>query len=64
GVFYKFDTITCVPIDTRALDLSIMNKEEIDWLNNYHSWVYKELSPFFKENLDLLNYLKEVTKAI
>jgi Xaa-Pro aminopeptidase len=64
GVFYKFDTITCVPIDTRALDLSIMNKEEIDWLNNYHSWVYKELSPFFKDNLDLLNYLKEVTKAI
>lgn len=64
GVFYKFETITCVPIDTRALDLSIMTSEEINWLNNYHKWVYESLSPFFKDDKDLLEYLREETKPL
>ncbi len=63
GEFYKFETITCVPIDTRALDKSIMTKDEIDWLNNYHAWCYQKLSPFFKDDAKLLDYLKEVTKV-
>ena len=63
GEFYKFETITCVPIDTRALDKTIMSKEEIDWLNNYHVWCYTKLAPFFKDNSELLSYLKEVTKV-
>ena len=64
GVFYKFETITCVPIDTRALDLSIMSDDEISWLNNYHKWVYEKLSPFFKDDKDRLEYLREETKPI
>lgn len=64
GVFYKFDTITCVPIDTRALDLSLLTKEELTWLNNYHQWVYESLAPFFENNPDILEYLEEVTAKI
>lgn len=45
GKFHKFETLTLCPIDTRAIDTSIMTDEEIDWLNQYHERVYKALSP-------------------
>jgi len=62
GQFYKFQTITYVPIETRALDLSLLNQEEIDWLNAYHKDVYERLSK--RVDGELLAYLKEVTKPI
>lgn len=64
GVFYKFETITYVPIETRSLDLSMMTSEEIEWLNNYHKNVYNILYPLIKDDAGLVNYLKEKTKAI
>ena len=64
GNFFKFETITYVPIETRCLDLSIMNKEEIEWLNTYHKLVYDKLSPLIKDDISLLNFLKEKTKSI
>lgn len=45
GKFYEFETLTLCPIDTRAIDTSIMTNEEIEWLNNYHNSVYNTLSP-------------------
>lgn len=64
GVFYKFETITYVPIETRSLDLSMMTSEEIERLNNYHKNVYNTLYPLIKDNVELVDYLKEKTKAI
>lgn len=62
GQFYKFQTITYVPIETRALDLSLLSQEEIDWLNAYHKDVYERLSK--RVDGELLAYLEEVTKPI
>jgi Xaa-Pro aminopeptidase len=44
GEFLKFESLTLCPIDTRCIDLSLMNQEEIDWLNHYHSQVRERLS--------------------
>ena len=63
GNFFKFETITYVPIETKCLDLSIMSDEEVDWLNNYHKLVFSKLSPLIKDN-DLLEFLKNKTKEI
>ena len=63
GNFFKFETITYVPIETKCLDLSIMSDEEVDWLNNYHKLVFSKLSPLIKDN-DLLEFLKSKTKEI
>jgi Xaa-Pro aminopeptidase len=62
GQFYKFQTITYVPIETRALDLSLLSQEEIDWLNAYHKDVFERLSK--RVDGELLAYLEEVTKPI
>ncbi|CAE6944206.1 COG0006 Xaa-Pro aminopeptidase [Vibrio sp. B1REV9] len=45
GTFYGFETITLAPIATNALDLSMLDQGDIDWLNHYHTRVYKALSP-------------------
>ena len=63
GNFFKFETITYVPIETRCLDLSIMTNEEVDWLNNYHKLVLSKLSPLIKDD-NLFDFLKTKTKEI
>jgi Xaa-Pro aminopeptidase len=62
GDFLRFDTLTLCPIDTKAIEKSLMNQEEIEWLNNYHQWVYDELAPTIND--ELKGFLKEKTKPI
>ena len=60
--FYKFENLTMCPIDLNLIDKSLLNKEEIDYLNKYHKEVYEKLSPFLNE--EEKNWLKEKTRAI
>ena len=50
GEFYAFETLTLCPIDKKLIDGSLMNKDEIQWLNAYHRKVYETLKPFLTEN--------------
>jgi Xaa-Pro aminopeptidase len=34
-----FETLTCVPIDTRLVDHAMLSSDELFWLNDYHEWV-------------------------
>jgi Xaa-Pro aminopeptidase len=60
--FLSFATLTLCPIDTNAIDKCLLNPEEINWLNNYHKWVYEELEPLV--NTEMKEFLKELTRAI
>ncbi len=51
GNFFRFENITYVPIDTSALDLSMMSDEEIEYLNQYHALVREKLSPLVEGHL-------------
>ena len=62
GKFYKFEPLTLCPIDKRGIDISLMNDEEIGWLNNYHEMVYQRLSPLLDE--EHRTWLKEMTTPI
>jgi len=62
GRFFGFETLTLFPIDTNAIDLSILNKDEIDWLNDYHHMVFHKLLPHLDSNE--VAWLKEKTQAI
>jgi Xaa-Pro aminopeptidase len=42
--YYGFETLTCVPIDTRLVDAALLTTQEKDWLNQYHRWVQEKLS--------------------
>ena len=60
--FYEFETLTLCPYDTRMMDLSRMTAEEIQWINDYHAWVYAEVAPLLSE--EEAAWLKEKCKAL
>jgi Xaa-Pro aminopeptidase len=62
GDFLKFDTLTLCPIDTKAIDKSLLSDEEIDWINSYHKTVYNELSPLLPEGKRV--FLEDITRPI
>jgi Xaa-Pro aminopeptidase len=40
-----FETITMAPIDKALIDVSLLDADELDWLNAYHQSVYDTLAP-------------------
>ena len=62
GQFLTFENVTMCPIDTRAVDVSLLTQEEKDWLNRYHEEVYEKLSPMLDE--EVKSWLKKMTEKI
>ena len=52
---YSFDNLTMAPIDKTMINKKILKKNEIDWVNNYHKIVFKNLKKFMNKSelLDL-----------
>jgi Xaa-Pro aminopeptidase len=51
----KFEELTMVPIEKDLINKKMLNKNEINWINKYHSRVRKNLLQFmsFQEKIDL-----------
>ncbi len=62
GAFYKFETLTVTPIDTRPVIVSMLTDDERLWLNQYHKRVYDTLRPHLSR--EDAAYLEQVTVAI
>ena len=62
GEFYRFETISYCPIDLNGVDVTLLNKDEKEWLNSYHKKVYEKLSPYL--NNDEKELLKIETREI
>lgn len=57
-----FEPITYVPFDVDAIDVSLLSKDERNWLNNYHKLVYNIVSKYLTINEK--KYLRKITKEI
>ena len=62
GQFMEFEYLTYVPIDLDALDVSLMEKKDIQYLNEYHKAVYEKISPYLTE--EEAAWLKEATREV
>lgn len=62
GQFYGFETLTLCPIDLKLIDKELMTAQEIDWINDYHEWCYKELSPLLNE--EKKSFLRSFTNKL
>lgn len=62
GKFMKFECLTYVPIDTRPIVIDMLDRWEIEWINDYNKKCEETLSPHL-EGSDL-EYLKESCKEI
>jgi len=62
GTWLGFEPLTLCYFDTRPLVVELMDKNEIEWLNNYHKNVFDKISPYLNESDK--TWLKEKTKSI
>lgn len=62
GQFLEFEYLTCAPIDLEPLDISLMEDQDIAWLNEYHRWVYETIAPHLTE--DEAAWLAEATRPV
>ena len=62
GQFMGFEDLTYAPIDLDGIDVTAMEKKEIETLNEYHRMVFEKLSPFFEG--EELKWLKNVTREV
>ena len=46
GRWLGFETLTRTYLDASGLNLSMMDRQEIDWLNNFNRTVFDEVSPY------------------
>ncbi|APF17807.1 peptidase M24 [Caldithrix abyssi DSM 13497] len=60
--FLKFENLTYCPIDLKLVDLNLLTREEIDYLNAYHKKVYDILAPYLKK--EERQWLKEKTQPV
>ena len=57
-----FETISLAPIDLRAVDAKLLTREEMAWLDGYHGWVRKTLSPLL--DAPAKAWLKRATRKV
>uniref|UniRef100_A0A6U5A060 Xaa-Pro aminopeptidase n=1 Tax=Hemiselmis andersenii TaxID=464988 RepID=A0A6U5A060_HEMAN len=62
----RFEPLTLIPWQRRLIDVSMLNNEEIDYINNYHSRVWDEVSPLLQGEGDekALAWLKANTAPL
>lgn len=59
---HGFETITLAPFDTRLVDAMLLDDDELAWLNAYHDWVRRELTPLLPD--DTADWLAGKTAAL
>lgn len=59
---HSFETLTFCPIDRRLIDVSLLNADELAWLNDYHAQTRDKLLPYCSE--DEKNWLLAATAAL
>ena len=62
GQFLSFETVTFLPYEKKAIVVSELTADEINWINAYHQAVYKKLSPMLND--EERAWLKDKTEAI
>ena len=65
-VFIKPETITCVPLDRKLIDKTLLTADEITWVDEYHKFCWSKLLPLAEEKgkTDLIDWLKSQTAKL
>jgi Xaa-Pro aminopeptidase len=62
GKFLELSPISYCPIDIKAIVVSMLDENELKWINDYHKLVYDKLNMYLSD--DEKEWLKNETKAI
>ena len=56
GDFCALQPLTICPIDKSPIIPELLGMDGIEYLNNYHAWVFEQLSPYFED--EMFDFLK------
>lgn len=62
GRWLAFELLTLCPFDTSALDIDLLDKAELEWLDSYHQKVADTLCPLLPD--DLARWLQQKCRKI
>lgn len=62
GQFMEFEYLTYAPLDLDAIDVTLMEPRDIQYLNEYHKAVYEKISPYLNE--EEAEWLKHATREV
>jgi Xaa-Pro aminopeptidase len=62
--FLKFAKLTMIPIQKNLIDVSLMSKKELDWLDAYHQEVFDKVSPLLEKDSSALKWLRKSCEKI
>lgn len=63
--YCKFETVTMTPIKTDLMDLSMLDDDEIRWVDDYHAEVRHKLLPGMREHFpEAVDYLLAETEPL
>ncbi|MCQ2342662.1 MAG: aminopeptidase P family N-terminal domain-containing protein [Paludibacteraceae bacterium] len=48
--YYEFETLTLCFYDKRLMEFSMLTPDEVAWINDYHAWVEREVTPLLNED--------------
>ena len=51
-------------IQKNLIDINLMTKEELDWLDDYHEEVFRKVSPLLVEGSAALSWLTKACEKI
>ncbi len=58
--FLHFKQLTSIPYDRGLIDVQMLTKDEIEWINSYHQFVYKSLENSVKNK----EWLKKICASL
>ena len=59
-----FENLTYLPYERNLIDLNLISNDMMKYIDDYHKKVYEILSPFVKNDLNVLDYLKRKTQPL
>lgn len=62
--YLGFERITFVPIQTKLVDVSLLDPIEHKWINDYNAECFKKVSPFLKPDSLGFRWLERETAAL
>jgi Xaa-Pro aminopeptidase len=62
--FLKFRKLTMIPMQKNMIDIDMMTKTELDWLDAYHEQVLETISPLLEADSLAMSWLKRSCEKI
>ncbi|XP_055889399.1 xaa-Pro aminopeptidase 1-like isoform X2 [Biomphalaria glabrata] len=62
--YLQFEAVTLVPFELDLVDFTLMNKEQMEWLNNYNSQIKREILPLLGNDELAIKWLNDRTQLI